>query len=183
MGFIQKSYVAWTSVLCWLQFDKPFFKLHVYLLEVVHTSMLADVFQVELASNNSMLLILFVCIFDKTVHIVPFFHGFFASYTKEEHVQIIQFFGYILIFFKGSHRCLSIAVFPRPWHSPHWISFQHELLAVAVVWWTLSREMQFFSLFEGHTAHVGIYKLIEANINKCMTNHCWYLTSSLGSWS
>jgi hypothetical protein len=36
------------------------FKLHVCWLEAVHTSMLVDVSQVEPASNNSMLLILFV---------------------------------------------------------------------------------------------------------------------------
>jgi hypothetical protein len=69
-------------------------------------SMLADVSQVEPASNNSMLLTLFVCIFD-TPHIVLFLHGFFASYTKEEHVQSRQFLGYIFIFMKGSHRYLS----------------------------------------------------------------------------
>jgi hypothetical protein len=48
--------------------------------------MLAGVSQVELASNNDMLLILFVYIFDKIVHVVLFFHRFFTSYTKEEHV-------------------------------------------------------------------------------------------------
>jgi hypothetical protein len=62
--------------------------------------MLADVSQVEPASNNSMLLKLFVCIFDKTVHIVPFFHGFFASYTKEEHVKSRKFLGYVIVFIK-----------------------------------------------------------------------------------
>jgi hypothetical protein len=46
-------------------------------------SMLADVIQVEPTSNNSMLLILFVCIFDKTVHIVLFLYEFFASYTNK----------------------------------------------------------------------------------------------------
>jgi hypothetical protein len=123
--------VALLSVLTWVH--KVSFKLQVCLLEVVHTPMLADVSQVEPASNNSMLLILFVCIFDKTVQIVPFLHGFFARYTNEEHVQSRQFLGYIIIFMKWSHRCLSTAVFPRPWHSPYWILFQHELLAVAAV--------------------------------------------------
>jgi hypothetical protein len=56
--------------------------------------------QVEPASNNSMLLILFLCIFDKIVHIVPFLHRFFASYTKEKHVQSRQFLGYVIIFMK-----------------------------------------------------------------------------------
>jgi hypothetical protein len=37
-------------------------------------SMLADVSQVEPVMNNSMLLILFVCIFD-TPHIVPILHN------------------------------------------------------------------------------------------------------------
>jgi esterase/lipase superfamily enzyme len=55
-------------------------------------SMLAVVSQVEPASNNSMLLTLFVCIFDAP-HIVLFIHGFFASYTKEVHVQSRQFLG------------------------------------------------------------------------------------------
>jgi hypothetical protein len=50
-------------------------------------------------------------------------------------------------------------------------------------WLTFSKEVQFFSPFEGHTAHVRIYKQIEVNINKCKTNHCWYLICSLGSWS
>jgi hypothetical protein len=93
------------------------FKLQVYLLEAVHTSILADVSQVEPASNNSMLLILFVCIFDKIVHIVPFLHEFFASYTKKKHVQSRQCLGYVIVFMKVSHWCLSTAVFPRPWHS------------------------------------------------------------------
>jgi hypothetical protein len=52
-----------------------------------------------------MLLILFVFIFDKIVYIVPFFHGFFASYTKKKHVQSRQFLGYVIAFIKGSHRC------------------------------------------------------------------------------
>jgi hypothetical protein len=32
-------------------------------------------------------------------------------------------------------------------------------------WLTFSREVQFLSPLEGHTAHVRIYKQIEANIN------------------
>jgi hypothetical protein len=54
--------------------------------------MLAYVSQVEPTSNNSTLLILFVCIFDKIVHTVIFLHGFFASYTKEEDVHIVDNF-------------------------------------------------------------------------------------------
>jgi hypothetical protein len=68
--------IALSSVLA--SVCRCFFKLQVCLLEAVYTSMLADVSQVEPVSNNSMLLILFVCIFDKTVHIVPYFHGFFC---------------------------------------------------------------------------------------------------------
>jgi hypothetical protein len=109
------------------------FKLHVCWLEAIHTSMLADVSQVKLTSNNSMLSLLVVCIFDKTIHIVSFPHGFFASYIKEEHVQTRQFIGYAFVFMKGSHRCLSTIVFSRPWHSSCWTSFQHKLLAVAAV--------------------------------------------------
>jgi hypothetical protein len=75
--------------------------------------MLTDVSQIESASNNSMLLILFVCTFDKIVHIVPFLYGFFASYTNEEHVQSRQFLGYVFVFVKGSYKCLSTTVFPR----------------------------------------------------------------------
>jgi hypothetical protein len=37
--------------------------------------------------------------------------------------------------------------------------------------------VQFFSPLEGNTAHVRIYKQIEAKINKYKTNHCWYILS------
>jgi hypothetical protein len=47
--------------------------------------MLADVSRVEPTRNNSMLLILFLCIFD-TPYIDSFLYGLFASYIKEEHV-------------------------------------------------------------------------------------------------
>jgi hypothetical protein len=83
--------VALSSVLT--SFHTCSFKLHVYWLEAVHTSILVDISQVEPASNNSMLLISFICILDKPVHIVPFPHGLFASNTKEAHIQNRQFFG------------------------------------------------------------------------------------------
>jgi hypothetical protein len=91
--------VALWSVLTSVHTDVSF-KLQVCLLEAVHTSMLADVSQVKPASNNRVLLILFLCIFDKIVHIVPFLHRFFASYTKEEHVKSRQFLGYVIVFMK-----------------------------------------------------------------------------------
>jgi hypothetical protein len=37
--------------------------------------------------------------------------------------------------------------------------------------------VQYFSPLEGNTAFVRIYKQIEAKINKCKTNHCWYILS------
>jgi hypothetical protein len=42
-------------------------------------------------------------------------------------------------------------------------------------WLTFSREVQFFSPLERNTAHVRIYKHIEAKINKYKTNHFWYV--------
>jgi hypothetical protein len=84
VGLVAHDYGSF--IVCVTSVCTHFFKVQVCWLEAVHTSMLADVSQVELASINSMLLILFVCIFNKPVHIVPFLYGFFASYIKEGHV-------------------------------------------------------------------------------------------------
>jgi hypothetical protein len=130
-----------------------------------------------------MLLILFVCIFDKTVHTIIFLHGFFASYTKEEDVHIVDNF---LVTSSLSWKDHIAAYLPQSFQDPGIALVESRFntnSSQLQQWLSFSREVQFFSPLEGHTAHVRIYKQIEANINKCKINHCWYLTCSLGSWS
>jgi hypothetical protein len=69
--------------MCLVHFAHIYFKLQICLLEAVH--MLADVSQVKTTNNNITVSILFIYIIH-TPHIALTIHGFFASYTNEEHV-------------------------------------------------------------------------------------------------
>jgi hypothetical protein len=146
--------------MCWLYFVDISVKLYVCWLEAVQTFMLADVSQVEPASNNNMLLILFVCIFD-TPHIVLFLHGFFASYIQRRNMYKVDNFLVTSSSLWKDHIGAYLAQSSHDSGSIALVEPRFNRNSSQSLWWlTFSRKVQLFSPLEGNTAHVRIYKHI-----------------------